>query len=124
MKIDDLKQIGRAPQKGSHLLYTRKKVLFGEYHSLDEFRSGLEGEELLEVHLFDDTSEYRAITTESPRYPDGVIEWVADFEDDGMNVYKETCLLENNGKLTVLNHISYDPDNGMASIDDYRLVRG
>ena len=85
--------------------------------------------------MFNDQKEYRAIATRSVRYSDGFIEHVADFgfdETDRVNesghlfgdVYKEECVLEKgNGKVIVLNHISFD-ENGMLLIDDYRLMMG
>ena len=143
MKWDELKKIAEAPASGQMLIYTRLKVVFAPYKNLKDVQEVIESEEVLEMHLFDTDKEYRCIATESKRYVAGFIEHIADFKaDEAESVYKETVLLEDgcrlggesgsDNKLTVLNHISYgdtDSDgaknqNGMAIIDDYRLVGG
>ena len=123
MKISQLECIGEAPAKGTQLIYTRKQVIFEEYASLDSFKNNVSDQDVLEIHLFDDTKEYRALATESKRFSKGVLEHVAQFADDDA-VYKETCMLEDGGSITVLNHITYNDENGMAFIDDYRIKRG
>lgn len=123
MKIEELKKISEAPLKGSCIAYTKKEVIFEEYASLDELTERVKGAEILELHLFDDEKEYRCVKTASKRYPTGVIEVVADFPEDEENVYPEEVFLEDNeGKLKVLHHLTYD-ENGMASADNYRLIR-
>lgn len=144
--IKDKKNI---PPKGQMLAYTRKKVIFHGYESLEDVAMELAEEDLLELHLFDSEREYRSVSTISRRFPGGVIETLADFpnpenEQDVHSdpeggkdkrlaidtVYSEQILLDteqgsNSGTaectITVLNHIQYDPKNGMASIDNYRL---
>ncbi|MCC8149983.1 MAG: hypothetical protein LIO96_00560 [Lachnospiraceae bacterium] len=114
-----------APERGQMLLYTRRSVLFRTYEDKAEIADNLADQELLEVHLFDRKKEYRAIATRSPRFPQGMIETVADFpENEESAVYRELVLLEKGkGVITVLNHIAYDK-NGMASVDNYRLTMG
>ncbi len=124
MTVRDLRRINEAPNQGTYLIYTRKKVLFGEYTSVYEAIGEADKDEILEVHLFDSASEYRAITSESRRRDEGVVEYIADFADERDSVYRENCMLESGGYITVLNHITYDKDNGMAVIDDYRLIGG
>ncbi len=123
MNIDQLNYIKDAPAKGTRLIYTRKKVIFGDYSSLDSCMNDISGQDILEVHLFDDSKEYRAISTESRRFTDDFLEHTAQFEEDD-SVFSETCMLEDGGTITVLNHISFNDDNGMAYIDDYRIKRG
>ncbi len=124
MKKCDLKRINEAPVKGTRLIYTRKeRFIFDDYMSLDGCINDIADQDLLEIHLFDNDKEYRAVTSESSRSENGVREWVSDFKEDA-SIYKETCLLEDGGKITVLNHVAYDDNNGMASIDDYRIKRG
>lgn len=133
MLIAELKDIGSAPASGQMLAYTRKKVIFEPYFSHDEVREKLSGEELLEIHLFDNNKEYRAISTESRRYEDGYIHHIADFpyvesqnkkSNISGDVYKEECFLESGkGRLSVLSHLGSDK-NGMIVVDDYRLVMG
>jgi len=129
MRYQDLKEIERgeknAPIEGYMLAYFPvKKVLFCPYHSLQEVVEVLGEEEILELHLFDRTKEYRAISTVSKRFPDGVIETVADFSEE--EAYSETVCLERQfadvgaGKIRILNHIAYDR-KGMACVDNYRL---
>ncbi len=124
MTVRDMRRINEAPNQGTYLIYTRKRVLFGKYTSIEEAIGEADKDEILEVHLFDNASEYRAITSESKRHAEGVVEYIADFADERDSVYRENCMLENGGNITVLNHITYDKDNGMAVIDDYRLIGG
>ena len=124
MMVEELKRIDSAPVPGQMLAYTRKKVLFQPYANTDEVRTILTDEELLELHLFNKEKEYRCIVSDSKVYPEGLIEYIAEFEESHENVYRDECLLENGGKITVLNHISFNDENGMAMIDDYRLIMG
>lgn len=169
MLWNDLEPKGKAPESGWILAYTRKKVIFHTYENLSALEEELNGEELLELHLFDDEKEYRCLATRSKRFSksgksvetaadaqenqkktssgmiepvvdvqgkkkktfSGIIETVVDFpEEDGTTVYKEKVLLDKTmisggaqipEKITVLNHIRYTENNGMAVIDNYRL---
>ena len=141
MKFSDLKQFREsgsrgAPVRGQMLVYTRQGVLFQKYTSIDEIERLIEetfgGSEILEIHLFDSEKEYRALsgTGSKAARAGGVIEYTADFPDETANVFVEEQLLEMKedpgspaGTIKVLNHISYD-ENGMASVDDYRMVMG
>lgn len=126
MRIQDLKRWKEAPESGMMLAYTRKNVIYRQYRRLEEAANALSGQELLEIHLFNDLKEYRSIVTRSPRYPDGVIEAVIDFpKEDKRSVFEETAYLENGrGTITVLNHLKYSDANGMMTVDNYRLKRG
>lgn len=137
------------PIMGYILAYTRKKVIFRKYSSLEELdaifqktahrenqgNDKLLSQEILEIHLFDHEKEYRAIASESKRSflekEISAIEHIADFSvEDEKTVYKEKIMLEPafvvpaNGiageYITVYNHIFYE--HGMAKVDDYRLV--
>lgn len=151
MIYQDLKRSNEAPESGQLLAYTRKKVYFQPYGSLSEVELLLQNEMLLELHLFDQDKEYRAIVTRSRRFKDsnteastkdghrthGIIETIADFsEEDTASIYKERARLfqknfleeqasdnTNSKVITVLNHISYG-ENGMAYVDNYRLQMG
>lgn len=132
MQWNDLKRKKEAPSKGWILAYTRKEVLFHPYKSYKELEQELAGIDLLEMHLFDKEKEYRCLLTRSKRFPDGVIETVENFEfkeENQKDVYQEEILIpeillskdKNVQKITVLNHISYNEENGMATVDNYRL---
>lgn len=129
MKYSDLNIEKKAPHSGQLLAYTRTQVLFEKYTDLNKAKELLDGQELLEVHMFNKEKEYRAVATRGKRKfencNDGVIEYVADFAYNEKEVYKETVLLDNKykayGSITVLNHIDYD-ELGMAKFDDYRLI--
>lgn len=137
MTYQNLKRSNEAPESGQLLAYTRKKVYFQPYDSLFDVAALLQNETLLELHLFDQDKEYRAIVTRSRRFADGIIETIADFsEKEADAIYKEKIRLfkENSYKakpadnvehsfITVLNHISYGK-NGMAYVDNYRLQMG
>ena len=124
MKISELKQITSAPQSGYILGYLSKEVVFEPYHSLDEVTHRFKDEDLLELHLFNDEKEYRTIQSRSIRYEkqNGIIEYISDFDVSDNTVFCEDVLLERGGSICVLNHIAYDSSNGMAVIDDSRLV--
>lgn len=127
MHYDNLKRSSEAPSCGQMLAYTRERVIFQPYVSLDEVRQILADKRLLELHLFDEDREYRAIVSRSPRFENGVIETVVDFLSDKVNeIYEDTVALQEKfgSAITVLNHIYYD-EYGMAYIDNYRLrMRG
>lgn len=125
MKWENIKDNNNIPNYGWILAYTRQEVLFKEYkkNDLDKF---LNKRELLEIHLFNQEKEFRAILSGSYKnQKKGFIEHVADFKtDDSEYVYQEEVALEDTekgDKIIVLNHINYD-DSGMAYIDDYRLI--
>ena len=122
MFLENLDKIEQAPKRGQLLVYTRNRVIFQPYGSLEEVKTLLKKEEILELHLFNTQKEYRCILSESKRYPKGRIEHLAEFPDCEESVYKEETLLENGGKLTVLNYLKYSDVSGMASIQEYRLV--
>ena len=122
MRIADLNRIGEAPEHGMILAYVRDRVIFHEYTCLNEISTELEGKELLELHLFDKNREYRAVMSESHRFKDGRIECIIDFTDD--NTYTLRSKIEGSGDmLSTVCHISYDPETGMAYLDNYRLSR-
>lgn len=118
----ELKRIGEAPGSGHALIYTRQKLIFKAYNDIGKLREEIKNDELLEIHLFDDNIEYRAVSTRSKRYPEGVIEAVIGEKNEDQSIFEEEVLLEGKGqeKITILNYISYD-ENGMAFIDNYRL---
>lgn len=122
MKINELKKISEAPQKGWMLVSTRKKVIFEPYENLNDITERFQNTDLLEMHLFDDQREYRVLSSVH-----GPVEWIADFDvTDPENTYQEDMYLEapyKGKKLIVYNHIHYD-ENGMIQIDDYRLSMG
>lgn len=122
MKWDALKKINNAPSQGRMLLYLRSGVKFEGYSSLSNVKEIIGNQEILEIHLFDENKEYRALASESPRFSDGCIEWVSDFSEE--ECFLDQVVIDDSGKpMTIVNHISYD-DTGMANIDDYRLVMG
>lgn len=128
MKIDELNLRESAPSKGQMLVYTRQNVEFKSYNSLDEVEKGFIDSELLEIHLFDDEKEYRAISSTSYRFKEkGFIECVvSDEKHIGDEVYMESVVTENeynNIPITVINYVTFD-ERGMAKINDYRLKMG
>lgn len=131
MKVNELKEMReKAPATGQLLAYTRENIVFESYSSPDEADEFLKDKEILELHLFDQKKEYRAISS-MKRGKQNVIEYMADFPYEKNSVYKEevylekTCLEKAGGNttVTILNHISYG-STGMAAIDDYRMVLG
>ena len=138
MRLSDLHKLrepgpGGAPSHGQMLIYTRDKVFFQSYSTIDEVENAVgECSDILELHLFDSTKEYRALSSTSYRAKSsaGIIEYIADFPYAEANVFAENQMLEMSadfgnpgGIIRVLNHISYD-ESGMAAVDDYRMVMG
>lgn len=128
MDIQKLKRISEAPQKGYVLSYLRDKVIFKRYESIDGLLNELTENEILELHLFDNDIEYRAVTSTSKRYSDGIIEDVIDFKYDSKSeeCFKSDMILEDGfikdiHKISVINHLVYD-ENGSVSVDNYRLI--
>lgn len=142
MRIDDLlaksKVISKAPDEGYLLIYTRKQVYFEKYTSFNNVEDRFKGVDLLEIHLFDEKKEYRALTTESKRFEEGFVDHFTDFYSESVDekkmnpyLYIEELELEKSKqkidiipikeRLKVLNKISYD-ENGMIIVDDYRFV--
>lgn len=133
MKYTDLSKMDMAPESGWMLAYLRKNgVIFKPYTDKNAIEDMVGAEEILELHLFDQNKEYRALATESPRFDNGVIEHIADFSDDDNTVYRQKTIPEDGNfsedlqtkllnSIVVLNHLSFDRQ-GMATIDDYRMI--
>lgn len=134
---DNLKQINSAPPAGHVLAYFRKSGLFFERYDvlepmiakLNDKMTKPENNMLLELHMFNESMEYRCVTTEAKSRTSDYIEYLATFEEEEDSVYAEVVELDDKvvklekqitGRLVVLNHITYQ-ENGMAVIDDYRL---
>lgn len=123
MRFSDLKDFSLAPEKGQFMAYARKRVLFETYESLQDLTAKYQSEDFLELHLFDQDKEYRAIQSESVRYrgQNGVITCMEDFSaDDPESVYREDRELEGGVRIKVFHHVAYD-DRGMAYVDGYRM---
>lgn len=129
MEINSI-QLENAPDKGFMLAYLRDEVLFENYETLNHIKEQLMTRDILELHLFNSDFEYRALSTISKRFPNGIIETIVDFDYSDDIYAVETSLdskydIEKTGlkNIKVLNHISYDK-NGVAHIDNYRLIPG
>jgi hypothetical protein len=124
MQWDELKRTGEAPKSGKMLIYTRKEVIFESYLSPDEVRARVNGQTLLEVHLFDEEKEYRALSSQSRRFPEHFIENVFEAKEKTEDsVLNQNILLEQGGSILVRNYISYNDTLGTAVIDNYQLVK-
>lgn len=125
MRWEELEKKKEAPESGYILAYTRQEVIFKPYKNELDLEKNLGEQELLEVHLFNREKEYRAISSESKRFSEHFVEYIADFDcKDPSKIFREKTKLEkewSNRELIVLNHVAYD-DDGMAAIDDYRLL--
>ena len=127
MRLEDLRQIDQdAPKKGWCLLYTRNEVYFEAYDVVDDVKGKIGQEDILELHLFDEKREYRALSSSSRRFSSGVIETcVIEAEESCEDVFVTRVALEKKyGKdIQVINRLTYD-DNGSLSISNYRLSKG
>lgn len=128
MVVQDLRIKDSAPAEGILLVYLRQRIIFEKYNSIDEVIHKLNGETLLELHMFDQDKEYRAITTTSRRFSNGLIEEVVDFPyfEGASDCFVTDSLTDNAfntevAKIRIINHLIYD-DNGTVSVDNYRLI--
>lgn len=126
MKLNELlTSINDAPDQGYVLAYTHVKVIFQKYSSIENLKELLKDDDLLEIHLFDDHKEFRAVACKNKTFK----HHLAKFEHDE-DVYEEEVLLENpngttitvGGTMKVLNKLAYT-DTGMSYVEDYRLVK-
>lgn len=114
-----LERINEAPDSGLlYALYT-DRVVFEQYTSVP----AIETEKLLELHLFDSVKEYRFIKSRLSGGMECVVSDEIKRNTEGIvDVYTEDIYVEmgNHEKIKVVNYLSFD-ENGMLSIDDYRL---
>lgn len=129
-----------APESGYMLAYFRKAVVFEIYEGLskEELGQRIEKKEetngdLLELHLFDDKKEFRAVKTRKSKF-DAEEYITAQIQDemDGKDYKKagdyvdEEMFLEEQyrgigEKLIVRNYLDYK-ENGMVTVCAYRLA--
>ena len=119
-----LKRKEEAPEKGRALIYTRMEdVIWQRYNNIEEVEKWIDGKEVLEIHLFDNEKEYRALIAKSKRFPDGFLENCFNYSGEpDENIYKEEICLEDGGTIEVINHLKYDENSGMATVDGYQLL--
>lgn len=128
MKIETLKEAGKisqAPRRGKLLAYTPKNVIFENYSSLSEAEDLLSNQDLLEVHLFDSISEYRAIASESSRASLGFIDCiVSDAVEADAVQYRESMFvsLEGSETLNTVNYLHTQDGTGVMYVSNYRFA--
>lgn len=141
MEISSLKHIDQeAPPRGYCLCYARDKVIFEKYETLERIKEKLDNRELLELHLFDKIMEYRALSTASKRFSDGVIEHVVMDEqyqnsmemseelkygsydvDSVVNKSETDTKYDVPDKLRVRNYYEFNKFDALMIVD-YRLI--
>ncbi|SES98017.1 hypothetical protein [[Clostridium] polysaccharolyticum] len=112
----------KAPKEGVVLAYFRNCVKFQIYKDNQLEKDGKilgeDKEELLELHMFDENMEFRAVKSRSQKkyIPNDVL------YNDNQDKIEEVILLEQKtpGKIRVVNYLSYD-EYGMAKIAGYQL---
>lgn len=120
--------LSRAPGKGLMLAYYRKKIVFRAYDLEKEGLQELpvreeELGELLELHLFDEDVEFRAVRTDAGTncYISSIISDSPDAEYVTEEMYLEEEFCRTAKTLRVINYIE-DRKNGMIQIANYRLA--
>lgn len=118
--------LSKAPEKGIVYALFRDRVMFERYSMEELEMSRFEGNNLLELHLFDEDTEYRIIRTRM----NGCQEMVISDEEIGFeDIYIEEILLANKDAdsrenlvdtVKVVNYIDYD-ENDLLRISGYRL---
>lgn len=104
-----------APQQGiMYALYT-DRVEYKKYN-LQELSEESLAENLLELHLFNETEEYRYVKTRRGEMETRISDEAVPYED----CYTERIFDWDKGKVEVVNYITYD-ENDLMRIDNYRL---
>lgn len=125
-----LNKLWEAPLQGYLLAYFQKKVIFNKYsikENPSEILEAFQDECLLELHMFDEKKEYRAILS---RRKDGYIETIVSDELEENDIMEENVFLnemtsgvvkEEKAKITVVNYLSFDENDDLMRIENYRL---
>lgn len=117
-----MNNIYQAPESGIMYALYIDRMVFQTYVKEELLKDPELETNLLEMHLFDDTKEYRYIKTRSKR------EHPVDFviEDSGMDyddTYEESVYVQKNPaakKVTIVNYIKYN-ENDFLTFTNYRL---
>lgn len=111
------------PEQGiMYALYT-DRVQFERYVRSELMEEEIWRDNLLELHLFDDTVEYRYIRMRKETQKKWII--ISDEKVPHEECYTESIFVLNNrqenaGQIEVVNYISYD-ENDLMKIVNYRL---
>lgn len=117
-----------APEQGMALIYFQTSLYCGKYkreaESIDLGKENVE-ERILEIHLFDESTEYRAVySQEKEEYIEAVIRDDNQICDE--IIKEESYLLDEyrkdfgNEKMGTANYMTYDEDD-MLKLINYRL---
>lgn len=114
----------KAPKEGLVLAYFRNCVKFQIYKDNQLEKDGKilgeDKDELLELHMFDENVEFRAVKSRSQKkyIPNDIL------NNDNQEKIEEVVLLEQKSpnKVRVVNYLAYD-EYGMAKIAGYQLRR-
>ena len=118
--------LSRAPKRGIIYALFRDRVVFERYSIEKLEKSRFEGNNLLELHLFDEDMEYRVIRTRMNGCKEMVI---SDDTAGAEDIYEEEVLLAGRDAdsrenladtVKVVNYINYD-ENDLLKICGYRL---
>ena len=124
MRVESEK-MRRAPEKGMALIYFRRGIYYGEYWMeqgelcLKEDKQ-FEQDQLLELHLFDESVEYRRVWSDEAQ---GYLETlVTDGQQEYDEKMQECCFTEKHGneRLCVVHYFIYDEDDRLVLVN-YRL---
>ena len=117
--------LSNIPEQGTlYALYT-DKVKYEKYRKEELLEDPHLAEKLLELHLFDDTREYRYIKTRRGEMETLISDGTVEHQD----IYTEKILTLGNKKekpdkdsgfVEVVNYITYD-ENDLMRIGNYRL---
>lgn len=118
--------LSKAPERGIIYALFRDRVVFERYSKEELEKSRFEGDNLLELHLFDEDTEYRMFRTRM----NGCREMIIRDDTAGAeDIYVEEVLLTGKDAdsqenladtVKVVNYIEYD-ENDLLKISGYRL---
>lgn len=125
MKQSNPIEINLASDRGMMLAYFRKAVFLESYskENLEARLTELEQKNgsLLELHLFDEKKEFRAILKENGTYIQAVVEDTPDMETVMEEMYVESSFAQEIETIKVVNYLEYK-ENGMLQVVNYRLM--
>lgn len=109
MKLTD------APEEGIMYALYIDRVVYERYKRQELPPEEQLKDRLLELHLFNETAEYRYVKTRK-----GEIQTRIDDETEHEDIYTERIYTQDGKTVEVVNYITYD-DNDLMRIDNYRL---
>lgn len=127
--ILELQQIQAAPSHGTAMIYYRTGLYYGTYTKTDNEIILANNKQMmpdvLELHLFDQATEYRAVLSQAANLTQYIESVISD--ESQLHDYKiaEECYLEDeyqDEKIGIMNYMQFD-ENDLLHLVNYRLYQ-